>query len=94
MGVHEGDIRLIWGYTEGCNFVLGVREYQKVENPWSTLHITLFSPCKQAERTAFDYDFCILSMNMNFTNNMYFIDTLYFIDNMYFIDNVYFIDNM
>ncbi len=24
---------LIWGYTEGYNFDLGVRKYQKVENP-------------------------------------------------------------
>ncbi len=23
-----------WGYPEGHNFDLGVREYQKVENPW------------------------------------------------------------
>jgi hypothetical protein len=25
----------IWGYAEGYNFDLGVREYQKVENPWN-----------------------------------------------------------
>ena len=28
---------MIWGYAEGYNFDLGVHEYQKVENPWSTL---------------------------------------------------------
>ncbi len=31
-GVHEGDTILIWGYAEGYNTDLGVREYQKVEN--------------------------------------------------------------
>ncbi len=36
-GVCKRDTILIWGYTEGYNFDLGVREYQKVENPcfWS-----------------------------------------------------------
>jgi hypothetical protein len=33
LGVGKGDTSLIWGYTEGYNFDLGVREYQKVENP-------------------------------------------------------------
>ncbi len=28
----------IWGYAEGYNFDLGVREYQKVENPCSTIY--------------------------------------------------------
>jgi hypothetical protein len=37
LGVREGDTVLIWGYAEGYNPDLGVREYQKVENPWSTL---------------------------------------------------------
>jgi hypothetical protein len=32
-GVCEGDTVLIWGYAEGYNPDLGVREYQKVENP-------------------------------------------------------------
>ena len=35
LGVHEGDTILIWGYAEGYNPDLGVREYQKVENPCS-----------------------------------------------------------
>jgi hypothetical protein len=33
LGVCEGDTILIWGYAEGYNFDLGVREYQKIENP-------------------------------------------------------------
>ena len=28
-----GGTRRGWGYAEGYNFDLGVREYQKVENP-------------------------------------------------------------
>ncbi len=36
LGVCEGDTILIWGDTEGYNPDLGVREYQKVENPWSS----------------------------------------------------------
>ncbi len=36
MGVREGVTILIWGYAEGYNPELGVREFQKVENPWST----------------------------------------------------------
>jgi hypothetical protein len=32
LGVREGDTVLIWGYAEGYNPDLGVREYQKVEN--------------------------------------------------------------
>ncbi len=35
LGVREGDTSLIWGYAEGYNFDLGVREDQKVENPCS-----------------------------------------------------------
>ncbi len=31
--VREGDTSLIKGYAEGYNFDLGVRKYQKVENP-------------------------------------------------------------
>ncbi len=34
LGVRKGDTSLIWGYTEGYNFDLGVGEYQKVENPY------------------------------------------------------------
>jgi hypothetical protein len=34
LGVREGHTILIWGYAEGYNFDLGVRGYQKVENPW------------------------------------------------------------
>ncbi len=34
LGVRKGGTILIWGYTEGYNPDLGVREYQKVENPW------------------------------------------------------------
>jgi hypothetical protein len=37
LGVREGHIILIWGYTEGYNFDLGVRGYQKDENPWYTV---------------------------------------------------------
>ena len=33
LGVREGGTILIWGYAEGYNPDLGVREYQKVENP-------------------------------------------------------------
>ena len=33
LGVREGHTILIWGYAEGYNFNLGVRRYQKVENP-------------------------------------------------------------
>jgi hypothetical protein len=33
LGVRKGHIILIWGYAEGYNFDLGVRGYQKVENP-------------------------------------------------------------
>ena len=36
-GVHKGDTTLIWGYAESYNSDLGVREYQKVENPWTTV---------------------------------------------------------
>jgi hypothetical protein len=36
LGVREGDTILIWGYAEGYNPDLGVREYQKVENPCFT----------------------------------------------------------
>ncbi len=35
-GVREGDTSLIWRYPAGYNFDLGVREYQKVENPCFT----------------------------------------------------------
>ncbi len=35
-GVREEDASLIWGYAEGYNFDVGVREYQKVENPCTT----------------------------------------------------------
>jgi len=34
-GVRQGDIILIWGYAEGYNLDLAIREYQKVEKPWS-----------------------------------------------------------
>jgi hypothetical protein len=37
LGVRKGDTILIWGYAEGYNYDLGVREYQKVENPCSNL---------------------------------------------------------
>jgi len=37
LGVRKGHTILIWGYAEGYNFDLGVRGYQKVENPWSRL---------------------------------------------------------
>jgi hypothetical protein len=33
LGVCEGHIILIWGYAEGKHFDLGVRGYQKIENP-------------------------------------------------------------
>jgi hypothetical protein len=33
LGVRKGGTSLMWGYAEGYNFDLGVREYQKVENP-------------------------------------------------------------
>jgi hypothetical protein len=33
LGVCEGHIILIWGYSEGYSYDLGVRGYQKVENP-------------------------------------------------------------
>ncbi len=33
LGVREGHIIIIWGYAEGYSFDLGVRGYQKVENP-------------------------------------------------------------
>ena len=33
LGVREGHTILIWGYAEGYKFALGVRGYQKVENP-------------------------------------------------------------
>ncbi len=42
LGVREGHTILIWGYAEGFNFDLGVRGYQKVENPWSRLIRTSF----------------------------------------------------
>jgi hypothetical protein len=32
----KGYTILIWGYAEAYNFDLGVQEYQKVENPWSS----------------------------------------------------------
>ena len=35
---------LIWGYTEGYNFDLGVRKYQKVENPWTNVIIEIRLP--------------------------------------------------
>jgi len=35
-GVRKGDTSLIWRYPEGYNFDLGVREYQKIENPCFT----------------------------------------------------------
>jgi hypothetical protein len=38
LGVREGDTVLIWGYAEGYNPDLGVREYQKVENHCSRLN--------------------------------------------------------
>ncbi len=33
LGGTQRGTTLIWGYTEGYNFDLGVREYQEVENP-------------------------------------------------------------
>jgi hypothetical protein len=36
LGLRKGHIILSWGYAEGYNFDLGVRGYQKVENPCST----------------------------------------------------------
>jgi hypothetical protein len=33
LGVCKGHTILIWGYAKGYNFDLGVRGYQKVENP-------------------------------------------------------------
>jgi hypothetical protein len=33
-GVRKRGPILIWGYAERYNFDLGVRKYQKVENPW------------------------------------------------------------
>jgi hypothetical protein len=36
LGVREEDASLIWGYAEGYNFDVGVREYQKVENHCTT----------------------------------------------------------
>ena len=33
LGVRKGGAILIWGYAEGYSPDLGVREYQKVENP-------------------------------------------------------------
>jgi hypothetical protein len=33
-GVCKRGLILIWEYAEGNNFDLGVRKYQKVENPW------------------------------------------------------------
>jgi hypothetical protein len=44
LGVREGHTILIWGYAEGYNFDLGVRGYQKVENPCSILSSILSSP--------------------------------------------------
>jgi hypothetical protein len=41
LGVCEGHIILIWGYAEGYSFDLGVRRYQKVENPWSKHYVML-----------------------------------------------------
>jgi hypothetical protein len=35
---------LIWGYTEGYNFDLGVRKYQKVENPLSNVNCEIRLP--------------------------------------------------
>jgi hypothetical protein len=35
LGVPKRDTILIWEYAEGYNFDLGIRKYQKVENPWS-----------------------------------------------------------
>jgi hypothetical protein len=32
-GVGKRGATLVWGYTESYNFDLGVRKYQKVENP-------------------------------------------------------------
>jgi hypothetical protein len=40
LGVREGHIILIWGYAEWYNFDLGVRGYQKVENPCSKSFMT------------------------------------------------------
>ncbi len=36
-GVRKRGPILIWGYPERYNFDLGVRKYQKVENPWPRL---------------------------------------------------------
>ena len=33
LGVHKGDILLIWGYTEGYNFDFGVRQFKRLRNP-------------------------------------------------------------
>ena len=33
LGVRKEDTSLIWGYAEGYYLDLGVRKYQKVENP-------------------------------------------------------------
>ncbi len=35
-GYAKTEMKLIWRYPEGYNFDLGVREYQKVENPCFT----------------------------------------------------------
>ncbi len=37
LGVRKGHTILIWGYAKGFNFDLGVRGYQKVENPCFTI---------------------------------------------------------
>ncbi len=37
LGIHEWATILIWGYAEGYSFDLGVRQYQKVENPCSIM---------------------------------------------------------
>jgi hypothetical protein len=41
-GVRKDDKILIWGYAERYNPDLGVRAYQKVENPWSIVLLMLF----------------------------------------------------
>jgi hypothetical protein len=42
LGVREGHTILIWRYAEGYNFDLGVRRYEKVENPcYTTLVLDL-----------------------------------------------------